>query len=96
MKTWGDLEIPTSLADVCRPDRMALIVYDMQVGIVSQVGSGAAITEHVARVLAAARANGFRVIFTRHLSMPMKLMGRFQMRQAMAWQGVAEPIQVQP
>jgi biuret amidohydrolase len=96
MKTWIDLAIPTSLTDVCRPDRMALIVYDMQVGIVSQVSSGAVITERVSRVLAAARANGFRVIFTRHFSMPTKLMGRFQMRQAMAWQRVADPAQVQP
>jgi nicotinamidase-related amidase len=96
MKTWIDLAIPTSLTDVCRPDRMALIVYDMQVGIVSQVSSGAVITERVSRVLAAARANGFRVIFTRHFSMPTKLIGRFQMRQAMAWQRVADPTQVQP
>ena len=96
MKTWIDLTMPASLADVCRPDRMALVVYDMQAGIVSQVKSGAAITERVACVLAAARANGFRIIFTRHLSMPPKLMGRFQMRQAMAWQRVADPAQVQP
>ena len=96
MKTWLGLPIPASLADVCRPERMALIVYDMQVGIVSQVSTGAAVTERVARVLAAARANGFRVIFTRHLSVPPKLMGSFQMRQAMAWQRVAEPTQVQP
>ena len=96
MSTWIDLAMPASLANVCRPDRMALIVYDMQAGIVSQVKSGAAIAERVARVLAVARANGFRVIFTRHLSMPTKLMGRFQMRQAMTWQRVAEPAQVQP
>ena len=96
MKTWIDLAMPASLADVCRPDRMALIVYDMQVGIVNQVSSGGVIAERVSRVLAAARANGFRVIFTRHLSMPPKLMGRFQMRQAMAWQRVADPTQVRP
>lgn len=96
MKSWIDLAMPASLADLCRPDRMALIVYDMQVGIVSQVKNGAAITERVARVLAVARENGFRVIFTRHLSMPTKLMGRFQMRQAMAWQRVADPAEVHP
>jgi nicotinamidase-related amidase len=68
----------------------------MQVGVVGQLSAGAAVTERVARVLAVARANGFRVIFTRHLSLPAKLMGRFQMRQAMAWQHVAEPAQVHP
>ena len=26
------LEIPQSLEEVCRPDRMALLVYDLQVG----------------------------------------------------------------
>ena len=31
------LEVPSTLADVCRPDRLALIVYDMQEGILSQV-----------------------------------------------------------
>lgn len=96
MTSWLGLEIPASLAEMCRPDRMALIVYDMQVGIVRQVGAGRAIAERVARILAVARANDFRVIFTRHLSMPTKLMGRFQMRQAMAWQRVATPAQVQP
>ena len=30
------LDIPQSLHDVCDPKRLALIVYDMQVGIVNQ------------------------------------------------------------
>lgn len=30
-------QIGKTLADFCRPDRMALIVYDMQVGIVGQI-----------------------------------------------------------
>ena len=31
------LDVPRGLAEVCRPDRLALVVYDMQVGIVSQM-----------------------------------------------------------
>jgi biuret amidohydrolase len=96
LKTQFGLEVATTLADVCRPDRMALVVYDMQIGIVGQVSSGATVTQKVAQVLAAARMGGFRVIFTRHMSMPLKLTGRFQLRQAMAWQRIADPDQVQP
>jgi nicotinamidase-related amidase len=80
-----------SFPDVCRPEHMALIVYDMQVGIVRQIESGASITDRIARILAAARAGGFRIIFTRRMSMPPKLMGRFQYRQAMAWQEISDP-----
>jgi nicotinamidase-related amidase len=90
------LDVPRGLADVCRPDRLALVVYDMQVGIVSQMKGAPAILPKVVNTLAIARAGGFRVIFTRHLSMPKKLMGRFQLRQAMAWQRTSDPDQVRP
>jgi nicotinamidase-related amidase len=96
MRTRFGLDVPTTLSELCRPDRMALIVYDMQVGIVGQLGDGAAITTHVGRVLDSARASGVRVIFTRHMSLPPKLMGSFQLRQAMAWQKLTDPDQVQP
>lgn len=85
MTTVRGLEIGRTLDDFCRPDRMALVVYDMQVGIVSQLDHGPEIVARVAAVLEAARAGGFRVVFMRHLSMPPELMGAFQYRQAMAW-----------
>ncbi len=90
------LEIGRTLGDFCRPDRMALVVYDMQVGITSQVKNGAAILAEVLKVLAAARAGGFPVIFLRHLSMPKPLMGAFQTRQAMTWQRTDDPDAVHP
>ena len=96
MRTRFGLEVPTTLAEVCRPERMALVVYDMQAGIVGQIRDGAAVTERVAGVLEIARSSGIRVIFTRHLSLPPKLMGSFQTRQAMAWQKLADPDQVRP
>jgi len=68
----------------------------MQVGIVSQLANGAAVVERVGQVLEAARSGGFRVIFLRHMSMPTKLMGAFQMRQAMAWQRTTDPEGVRP
>lgn len=90
------LEIGKTLADFCRPDRMALVVYDMQVGIANQVKNGPAILAEVLKVLEAARAGGYPVIFLRHLSMPKPLMGAFQMRQAMAWQRTDDPDAVKP
>lgn len=94
--THRGFQIGRTLQDFCRPDRMALVVYDMQVGIVSQLQHGAAVVERVAGVLEAARRNGFRVIFMRHLSMPPDLMGAFQYRQAMAWQRTDDPDAVRP
>jgi nicotinamidase-related amidase len=90
------LEIPQTLQDVCDPQRLALIVYDMQVGIVKQIANGPEITAKVLQVLEAARWAGIRVIFTRHMSLPKELMGVFQLRMAMAWQGVKSADEVKP
>ena len=90
------LDIPQTLDDVCSPKRLALIVYDMQVGIVKQIEVGPQITNKVVQVLAAARKAGIRVIFTRHMSLPKELMGISQFRMAMAWQRVKSPEEVKP
>jgi len=65
MKHSHGLAIPTTLQDVCDPQRMALLVYDMQVGICSQIKSGSEIVARISRLLAVARATGMRVAFTR-------------------------------
>ncbi len=90
------LDIPTTLDEVCHPSRTALIVYDMQVGIVSQVATGRAITDRVRQVLQAAREGGFRVFFTRHMSLPNEVAGVSQLRRAMAWQGVGRAADTTP
>jgi len=90
------LSIPQTLEDVCDPKRLALIVYDMQVGIVNQIGNGAEITARVLQVLEAARAARIRVFFTRHMSLPNELAGVSQLRMAMAWQKVKSVDQVKP
>jgi nicotinamidase-related amidase len=90
------LDIPQTLEDICDPTRLALIVYDMQVGIVKQIENGQHITDKVAQVLAAARRVGIRVFFTRHMSLPKELMGAAQFRMAMAWQRVKSPNEVKP
>src|SRR3954454_2560098 len=94
-KAYG-LEIPDNLAEACRPERMALVVYDMQIGILSQLREGAAITARVVQVLQATRAAGVRVFFMRHLSLPKELAGVCQLRTAKAWQRVATVAEVRP
>lgn len=90
------LNIRQTLEDVCDPTSLALIVYDMQVGIVSQIENGRQITDRVIQVLEAARKAGIRVFFTRHMSLPRNLMGAFQFRTAMAWQRVKSAEEVKP
>ncbi len=82
------LEIPQNLEEVCSPNKMALLVYDMQVGIMNQLPTEKTnhITKQVLQVLEAARRGGFRVFFSRHLSLPKEAAGIFQLRQAMMWQ----------
>jgi nicotinamidase-related amidase len=96
MKTAYGLTIPQTLKEVCDSQRVALLVYDMQVGILSQIKNPEQITGQVLKMLNAARDAGVRVFFSRHLSLPKELMGMFQFRMAMAWQRVDSPDQVNP
>ena len=89
------LDIPTGLADLATPEKMALLVYDMQVGICRQKESER-VQAAAGAVLAAAREAGFRVAYTRHLSLPKAWMGVTQYRTAMAWQRKADPAEVSP
>jgi nicotinamidase-related amidase len=86
MQQRRNLPIPDSLVDACHPDRLALVVHDMQVGVVGQLADGPQVTGRVGQVLESARRAGVRVFFTRHMSLPVELMGISQLRTAMAWQ----------
>lgn len=90
------LDVPRTIEEVCRPDRMAVLIYDMQVGILNQLPNGQEILEKVTQVLAGAREAGFRVFFSRHMSLPKEVAGVFQLRQAMAWQRVDRVEDVEP
>ena len=94
-KAFG-LEIPQTLEEACDPRKLALLVYDMQVGILRQLEDATEIIARVLEALEAARAAGVRVFFLRHLSLPVELAGVFQLRQAMAWQRVAHATDVRP
>ena len=96
MKEAHGLRIPETLEEVCDPQRVALLVYDMQIGILSQIKKPEEITRQVLKVLGAARDTAVRVFFSRHLSLPKELMGMFQYRMAMTWQRVDSPEKVSP
>jgi biuret amidohydrolase len=90
----GSLPIPEALEDVCDPAALAVIIYDMQMGVLGQLPDGAEAVKRVERVLGAARTGGYPVFFTRHMSLPRRLMGVTQLRTAMAWQQTTDPEQV--
>lgn len=96
MQEFAGITIPQSLDELITPQNTALIIYDMQVGIVRQIKNGQEITQKVGRLLAAARAAGVRTFFTRHMSLPKELMGAFQCRTAMAWQRADSMEEVKP
>jgi nicotinamidase-related amidase len=80
------LDVPRTLEEVVDPRRLALLVYDMQVGIFHQAPGLRRVVPKVVEALAAARAAGVRTVFCRHMSLPPELMGVSQLRTAMAWQ----------
>jgi nicotinamidase-related amidase len=93
------LEVPQTLADACNPQRLALLVYDMQVGILRQIQDGEAVTRAAQEVLRAARAARVRTVFVRHVTLPRRLMGAAQLRMWKAWQrreSVAEVVSAFP
>lgn len=88
--------IPTRFEDLCHPSRTALLVYDMQVGVASQVKGADAIVAKCAETIAAARSAGMRIAYARHLSCSKAWMGATQFRTAMAWQRKDDPEAVTP
>jgi nicotinamidase-related amidase len=96
MKRAYGLAIPETLAEAAHPETTALIVYDMQVGILQQLKHGQDVLTHVLTLLELARAARVRVFFMRHLSLPKRLSGVFQLRQTMAWQRKDNVEDVQP
>jgi len=90
------LDIPETLEDLCTPARTCLLVYDMQVGIVSQLPDGAGIVERVVEALSLARTRGIRVVYTRHYNLPLGWAGPFQLRMAKSWQRVQRASELKP
>jgi nicotinamidase-related amidase len=83
---FNGLDIPETLADALDPAALALVVYDMQVGVLAQVTDADRVLSNVLRLLGAARERGVRTVFMRHYFMPTELQGVYQLRQAKVWQ----------
>src|SRR5262249_49594950 len=96
MKQAFGLHVPEKLEEICTPSGCALIVYDMQVGIVPQISEGPAVLGRCQELLTAARAGGFRVFFTRHIFLPNRTAGVGQLRRAMVWQRKSDPMETKP
>ena len=45
------LEVPETLEEICRPDRLALLIYDMQVGILGQIADADRVVAKVKEAL---------------------------------------------
>ncbi|MFG2193871.1 cysteine hydrolase [Streptomyces sp. NPDC048639] len=93
------LAVPRTLEEVCDPGRLALLVYDMQAGVLGQIGDRDRVVDRVVEVLGAARAAGVRTVFLRHVTLPTALMGTGQLRMWRSWQragGAAEVVSAFP
>jgi nicotinamidase-related amidase len=96
MDRFEGLDIPESLAEALDPARLALVVYDMQVGVLSQIEGADRVVENVSRLLEAARSRRVRTVFMRHYMLPPELAGVFQLRQAKAWQHAERAADTRP
>lgn len=86
MDRLNGLDVPSTLTEACRPEHLALVVYDMQEGILGQIDGRERVIANVRRVLETARGAGIRTLFTRHVTMPVELMGAAQLRMWRTWQ----------
>ena len=82
------IDIPDSLEEICAPPRAALLVYDLQAGIVSQIAGGDVLVDRIATLVRSARAAGLRIVYTRHYNVPLTWAGVGQLRMARSWQRV--------
>ena len=80
------LDVPDTLAEMCRPGAAAVLVYDAQVGILPHVHDGEVLVDRIGAILAAARAADVPVFYCRHVSLPPTHLGIGALRTAMAWQ----------
>jgi biuret amidohydrolase len=80
------MSVPETVAEMCRPERAAVLVYDAQVGIYQHVRDRDQVVARTGSVLAAARAAGVPVFYVRHVSLPPSHLGPVALRTAMAWQ----------
>jgi biuret amidohydrolase len=80
------VDVPDTVAEMCRPGAAAVLVYDAQAGILPHVQDGEALVGRIRQVVEAARAADVPVFWCRHVSLPTSHLGVAGVRTAMAWQ----------
>ena len=80
--------MPETVAEMCSPSSAAVLVYDVQVGILSHVADRDGLVGRIRSVITAARRRGVPVLYVRHVSVPPTHMGVAALRAAMAWQRI--------
>jgi biuret amidohydrolase len=83
--------IPPNYTDVART---ALLVYDMQRGIVKQISDADRVIAACKTAIDAARRVGMRIAYSKHMSLPGAWLGSTQLRTAMMWQRIQKPEEV--
>jgi len=96
MDRFNGLDVPESLEDALQPQTLALLVYDMQVGVLQQIADADRVLANVLRVVTAARERRVRTIFLRHYFMPTRLAGTYALRQAKVWQHQSRAADTRP
>jgi len=86
MQNVHGVSVPETVAEMCSPSSTAVLVYDVQVGIMSHVADRDGVTGRIRSVIGAARQSGVPVVYVRHVSVPPTHMGVAAFRVAMAWQ----------
>ncbi len=89
MEKINNVVFPTSLSEIVDPSRTALLVYDMQVGIVPYVQESQRVIQTVVRLITAAHEKKVPVFYSRHFQLPLKTIGASQLRSAMRFQRVS-------
>ena len=80
------LDVPDSVAEMCRPAAAGVLVYDAQVGILPHVKDGDVLVGRIREIVDVARAADVPVFYVRHVSLPPTHLGVGALRTAMAWQ----------
>jgi biuret amidohydrolase len=74
---------------------LALMVYDMQSGVLAQIADADRVVANVLKLPTTVRMRGIRTIFTRHYFIRTELAGVYKLRQAKIWQRPAKAIRSQ-
>jgi nicotinamidase-related amidase len=80
------IDVPETVAEMCRSSRSSVLVYDAQVGIYQHVRERDQVVERTGQILSVARELDVPVFYVRHVSLPPSHLGAAALKTAMAWQ----------